>query len=310
MAKLFFSYSHADEGLRDQLEKHLTMLRRQGAIETWHDRRIAGGEDFATAIDQNLEDADVVLLLVSPDFLASEYCYEREMLRAIERHEKGSAVVIPVILRPCDWHGAPFGGLLAAPKDSKPVTQWPDLDAAFLDVVRIIKTALPKQAAQSPAISTPRGVTPAAIAEPRSSNLRLKKEFTERDRDRFQQEAFEFMAKFFENSLTELQSRNDGIEYDFRRIDLSRFVAAIYRNGKAEARCTIYVGGGFGGINYVHGETMADNTTNETLRVDADDQMMFLRTLGMARFGGKRDAKLSQEGAAELYWSLLIDRLQ
>src|SRR3981081_1929616 len=104
MATLFFSYSHRDEALRDQLEKHLTMLKRQGFIETWHDRRITAGEPIDQAISSNLETAEIVLLLVSPDFLASDYCYEREMSRAIERHNHGSSTVIPVILRACDWH--------------------------------------------------------------------------------------------------------------------------------------------------------------------------------------------------------------
>ena len=106
----------------------------------------------------NLESADIVLLLVSPDFLASDYCYEREMLRAVERHKAGACTVIPVILRPCDWHDAPFGGLLAAPKDGKPITQWPDIDAAFLDVTTAIKGRLRKRG-ELPTVRT-RGPSP------------------------------------------------------------------------------------------------------------------------------------------------------
>lgn len=96
MAKLFFSYSHKDEVLRDTLQTHLEMLRRSGAIETWHDRMIRAGEEFDGAIDRNMEDADVILLLVSSDFLASSYCFDVEVKRAMERHETGTARVIPV----------------------------------------------------------------------------------------------------------------------------------------------------------------------------------------------------------------------
>src|SRR3954464_6609931 len=117
MATIFFSYSHKDEALRDELETHLSMLNRQGFITTWHDRRIAAGDIVDPTISAHLESADVVLLLVSPDFLASDYCYDKEMSRALERHEAGECRVIPVILRPSDWHDAPFGKLLAAPKD-------------------------------------------------------------------------------------------------------------------------------------------------------------------------------------------------
>lgn len=137
--QLFFSYSHKDEDLRDQLETHLAVLKRQGVIETWHDRRIAPGDDFAAAIDGRIDTADVVLLLVSPDFLASDYCYEIEMRRALERHEAGQTRVIPVILRPCDWHTNLFGHLQAVPKDAKPITRWPDRDEAFLDVTKAIR---------------------------------------------------------------------------------------------------------------------------------------------------------------------------
>jgi hypothetical protein len=128
VASVFFSYSHADEALRDQLEKQLSLLKRQGVIEVWHDRRISAGQDFASEIDNHVETDDIFLLLVSADFLASDYCYDKEMKRAMERHEAGEAIVIPVILRACDWHGAPFGKLNASPPDGKPVTQYPDRD--------------------------------------------------------------------------------------------------------------------------------------------------------------------------------------
>lgn len=139
MASIFFSYSHADEKLRDELEVHLSMLKRQGVIETWHDRRIPPGTDIDYTIDVNIEKADIILLLVSPDFMASEYCYAREMARAMDRHKEGSAVVVPVILRPCDWRGAPFGRLMATPRDARPVTKWPDRDDAFLDVTKAVQ---------------------------------------------------------------------------------------------------------------------------------------------------------------------------
>ncbi len=142
MASVFFSYSHKDEDLRNELEVHLSGLKRQGVISTWHDRRITAGTELGSAIDVNLSAADVILLLVSPDFINSDYCYEKEMDRAMERHKSGVARVIPVILRPCDWHGLPFGKLLATPTDAKPITKWPDRDEAFLNVVQAIKAAL------------------------------------------------------------------------------------------------------------------------------------------------------------------------
>lgn len=237
MTTLFFSYSHRDEALRDRLEVHLAGLKREGAISTWHDRRITAGDPLGRRIDENLESADIILLLVSPDFLASDYCHDVEMHRALARHEQGTARVIPVILRPCDWQHSPFSHLLAAPTDGKPITRWPDEDEAFLDVVRQIRTALPTSHPQrAEPFAQAAGASAVVRSGPRSSNLRLRKTFTDADRDRFLEDGFEFMARFFENSLAELEKRNDGIEGRFKRLDAAHFSAVIYEAGAARCR--------------------------------------------------------------------------
>jgi len=120
--EVFYSYAREDEALRDELEKHLSLLKRQGLIGAWHDRRISAGQNWASEIDAHAESADIILLLVSADFLASDYCINVEMTTALRRHTQGAAVVIPIILRPVDWSGAPFGHLQALPRDGKPVT--------------------------------------------------------------------------------------------------------------------------------------------------------------------------------------------
>lgn len=308
MTAVFFSYSHKDEALRDKLETHLSMLKRQGVITTWHDRRLDAGDDLDSGISRNLETADIILLLVSADFLASEYCYSKEMLRAIERHEAGKARVIPVILRPCDWQSAPFGKLVATPPDGKPVTKWTDQDEAFLEIIRAIKAAAEKL--QKP--SAQPAPTKTVATQPniqRSSNLRIRKEFSERDKDRFLDEAFEFMSRFFENSLEELQKRNPEIECSFKRIDSSRFTAIVYRDGRATARCQIRTGTMMGGITFSYNADLNDNSINESLSVEADDQSLYLKALGMGLLSHHSD-KLSEEGAAEYYWSLFVDTLQ
>src|SRR5215472_12109303 len=130
---LFYSYAHEDEAIRDQLEIHLVQLQRQWLISSWPDRKILPGGDWADEIDTHLETASIILLLVSPDFLASTYCYEIEMERALERHRLDLARVIPIILRPCDWQHSPLKDLQCLPRDGKPVTKWPDQDEAFAD---------------------------------------------------------------------------------------------------------------------------------------------------------------------------------
>jgi hypothetical protein len=127
--ELFYAYSHKDEDLRDEIEKHLAILRRQGVVKNWHDRRIDIGSEWQGQISDHLNTAKIILLLISSDFLASDYCYDVEMKRALERHNDGGARVIPVILRPVDWKGAPFEKLQALPKDTKPITTWANREA-------------------------------------------------------------------------------------------------------------------------------------------------------------------------------------
>ncbi len=148
--EIFYSYAHADERLRDLLEQHLSSLRREGLIINWHDRQIVAGMDWEDTIDVHLNSASVILLLVSPDFMSSDYCYGIEMQRAMERHVSRSALVIPIILRPVDWQHAPFAHLQALPTGAQPVTEWTNRDKAFQDVALGIRRAVEDLAARSP----------------------------------------------------------------------------------------------------------------------------------------------------------------
>jgi hypothetical protein len=318
MSSLFFSYSHVDEGLRDQLEIHLAALRRQGLISSWHDRQITVGTELGETIDDHIDTADVILLLVSPDFIASDYCYEREMQRALQRHGNGEARVIPIILRPCDWKDLPFGKLLAAPTDGRPVTKWPNIDEAFLDVVTAIKRALHelgKKTAVTPRSGARAGGHVAAAAPDervRSSNLRVKKRFTDLDKDRFRHEGFEYIANYFENSLQELVRRNPELDQTFRRIDASNFTAAAYQEGEKVCKGSASASGntmGGDSISYSMTDEPRHGTMNEALYVKADDQMLYFEALGMQSFGHEKE-KLTFQGAAEYFWEIFIRPLQ
>jgi TIR domain-containing protein len=154
--EVFISYSHNDQRYRNRLEIQLALLRREGLISIWHDRDINAGTEWKKQIDEHLNNADIILLLVSPDFLASDYCYNHEMERAMEKHSAGEALVIPVILRPCDWHKAPFGKLQALPTDGKPITGrgWRNLDEAFLNVTQGIRNTVKELAKNAESTSS------------------------------------------------------------------------------------------------------------------------------------------------------------
>src|SRR5438876_2547858 len=133
--KLLYCYAREDKKLRDKLDTHLSVLQHLNQIVGWYDHEIMPGVKWAEEIDIQLNTANIILLLISPDFMASKYCYGIEMRRAIERHERGEAKVIPIILRLINgWQDTPIGKLQALPKDAKPVVdrrRWPTVDYAF-----------------------------------------------------------------------------------------------------------------------------------------------------------------------------------
>jgi len=142
--KIFFCYAHADEDLLMKLKLHLSPLLNQRLIDVWHDRNISAGSDWEQEIKEQLNSAQIILLLVSPDFMASKYINNVELKRAIERHQRGEARVIPVILRHVYWQGEPLGKLQALPKDGKPVKSWTDVDEALYGVAEGIRTVVEK----------------------------------------------------------------------------------------------------------------------------------------------------------------------
>lgn len=140
--EVFISYSHKDEELKDELYIHLANLIRQGKIKPWQDRAIEAGVEWDAEIKARLEAAELILLLVTPRFIASEYCFDKEMQRAMERHAAKTARVIPIIMKPCDWQDTLFSKLQVLPRDAKPVTSWTDQDEALLNVVQGIRRAV------------------------------------------------------------------------------------------------------------------------------------------------------------------------
>jgi hypothetical protein len=312
MINLFFSYAHEDEELRNELEVHLSMLKRSGLVRAWHDRRISAGTEVDDEISEHLEDADVILLLLSPHFLASDYCYEREAKRAMELHEERRAVVIPVILQPCDWLNSPFRKLRATPADGKPVAKFPNVNDAFLQVTNDIREAANSLGKTEPVRRTDSDTPTTTEPGLRSSNLRLKKAFTDRDRDAFLDEAYAYIEKFFENSLAELRDRNPGIEYRFKKASETGFTAAVYLAGTKRTSCHIWLAGrrSFGGdISYSANDSIATNSINDGMQVDDDGYQLGLKASGLS-MRSRNENLLTSQGAAEHFWSEFISPLQ
>lgn len=327
-AKVFFSYSHEDEALRDEIAKHLAVMKRNGEIEGWYDRDIDAGKDLDPTISRALEASDIVLCLVSADFLNSNYCVEKEMSRALERRRAGDCEVIPVILRKCDWLHSPLAALRATPRDGKPVTSFTDPDDAFHDITQDIRRVAReleqrrKTAGAVPAAVSPMSVSvaggparaaaaPAPATGPGAPGSRIRRKFTDEQRDEFLEQAFGTIASVIERELNALQSSSH-LKGKFQRVDAQTFTGAIYEEGERAAAATIWqdVGSGFrggGGIYYASALQTGRNSYNEMLTIADDGYELYLKPLGMAMMN-RREEKLSPDQAAAYLWEIIMQR--
>ena len=148
VVKVFWSYAHEDKSHRDELEKHLAALKHSGHIQTWYDRDIHPGEIWEQKIETHLSAADLILPLISHDFLASDYCWKVEMQQAMQKHRNGEAHIIPIILSPCDYKGTLVSHLEVLPTGGKAITLWSRRQEAYIDVARNIRALVEKLLAQ------------------------------------------------------------------------------------------------------------------------------------------------------------------
>ncbi|HEX4707682.1 MAG TPA: toll/interleukin-1 receptor domain-containing protein [Candidatus Udaeobacter sp.] len=142
--KIFYSYAHEDRTLRAELGKHLANCRSQRLCQDWSDGDIVPGDDWDAEIKDKLRTSDIILLLISADFLNSKYVESVEIREAMQRHQAAEARVIPIILRACDYSGALFSKIQGLPTDMQPVASWPNQDEAWSDVVRGLKATFAK----------------------------------------------------------------------------------------------------------------------------------------------------------------------
>lgn len=139
-AYLFISYAHEDEEIKNELDKYLKVLKRSGKIDTWNDRALIAGQEWDQTIMSELNKANVILLLISVDFNASDFIWDKELASAMKRHEEGTAHVVPIIIRKCEWSKMPYAKLQALPRNAQPVTEYENRDRAFTEIAVGIET--------------------------------------------------------------------------------------------------------------------------------------------------------------------------
>lgn len=243
------------------------------------------------------------------------------MTNALERHNLGEAVVIPVILRECAWHQLPFGSIMAATIDGKPITRFASHDEGYVQVVDAVSRAIanleakkPQQIVHTPVPANPMFQATDTVFTPRSSNLSLPKRFTDLDKDRACRDGFEYVARYFEGSLTELKKRHAGLEVDFNKRDANAFTCAIYIGGSKVGQCAIWLNSGrnmgIGDIGYSQ-DGVIGNAYNEILTIDNNGQNLGFRpSMGVFSHGYSRDTLLTNEGMADHLWDMFFEPIK
>lgn len=308
--KAFISYSHRDSDALERLHVHLAMLRRDGLIQEWFDREILAGREFDQEIKSELEESDLFLLLVSPDFLNSDYCYNTEMQRALERNQEGSAVVVPIIVEPCEWKASALRALKALPKDGKPVSEWTNPNNAYLDIAQELRRLLKSDV--SDAASVPQSLRARESERIMATRrYRVKRDFDEIDRADFRKSSFDEVRSYFASAVAELDGIED-IKARFYALSETSFGATIVnrvKNSRA-AHITVHLGSERHSLNdiyYSFSERAPRDTSNGGFSVDADEFELFLTDRSF-NFGREKSERLTSEAAAEQLWSDFLEQ--
>lgn len=278
----------------------MSLLKRDGIIESWYDREILAGGDINEEISRQLASCNIFIALVSSDFFNSDYCFDIEMQQAFARHDAGEIRIIPVIVRPCEWQSSPLQKLKALPRDGKPISEWKNEDTAYLDIVSEIR-----RTAESVTKDTERPVEIGPLSTHTSTKkYRVKKEYDKIDRADYRDDCFKAISAYFLESTTELDSV-DGVRCRYRDLGPTSFSCTILNQNlnHGEAHITVHSGSNsfcMGDISYSFEENAPSNTANGWLSIDSDEYDLYLKWHGSG-FSGS-DKRVSPELAAELLW--------
>ncbi|WP_420825566.1 toll/interleukin-1 receptor domain-containing protein [Terrihabitans soli] len=278
------------------------MLKRDGILSTWHDKEITAGSNLDSAISTALEKCDVFIALVSPDYLASKYCYEREMERALERAGDGSMLLVPIILEPCDWQTSPLAKFKAVPKDGNPIALWTNENLAWLDVVSEVRNALSSSKAPDKKAATPLAATPSQL------RVKIQRDFDVIDKSEFRDQAFETIRNFFKRSTDEVNTI-ELLKARFEEMSATAFTCTLVNRGKrnGESHITVHNSkGNRGEIIVVHSaHAESKNSYHGSYSVNADEYQMYLTGYMSTDHGNGR---MSGQQVADYLWTDFLRR--
>ena len=311
--KVFISYSHADERAVERLKTHAAMLEREGLITSFFDRDILAGGHLDSEIFAELESSDAFLAMVSPDFLASNYCYDREMQRAVELHDVGKLRIIPVVVEECDWKSSPLAQFKGLPKDAKPISTWANENAAYLSVIMGLRELTRKSAKPASLMKTSAPTSYENVdAVKLKPAYRLKRTFDKIDKLKFREEAFATIREFFHSSASEI-AEVDGVKTLFRQIGDYSFTCTVINEafGRGIAHITVHMStdrDGMGDIYWSNQENAARNTSNGNWTIGHTDYDQHLEGGDYENFSTDKKRGATPKAAAEIMWNNFIER--
>ena len=277
--KAFISYSHKDENYLERLKVHLAQIKRDGLLTEWTDKEIHAGENLDNNIDNALSNSEIFLALISPDYIASNYCYEKEFETAQKMQDDGKLIIVPIILEPCDWQKTPFGNLKAIPKDGKSVSEFTNQNIAFLNIIDELRRLIDFSKQKSISANLPTDITEKLVR-----NYKIKKQFSDVDKYNFLEKSFADLKIYFRSAISELDSLED-LQARFTNEDKSSFTCLLSnRANNQNSFLTIYLGNKgqnyAGDLNYTFSDIISTNTiqSDKIFDIDHDDYDQFWAT--------------------------------
>ena len=304
--QVFISYCHYDKHHFHRLKVHLATLKRENLINDWSDVDIHAGQAINHEIKQQLDSAELFLMLVSPDFLNSSPCIDSELKHALKRQKSGTAVMVPIIIEPCDWQSmSVLKNIKALPHDALPVSEWSNPNKAWFDVVTELKKIIQNW-------KNNRGVT--ANNQPKDSsnepNIRIKRDFDDIDKSRFLNLSFAQIAGHFESKIRQYH-KLENLKGEFRVFDQNAFSCTLlnkdYQDGNAYI--TVRSGGSdhtIGDIYYAFKKNAPENTADGMFYIESDGFELFLETTTHSEIN--TNTKMTAKEIAEQLWTIFVGK--
>lgn len=307
--KAFISYSHKDENYLERLKVHLAQMKREGIIAEWTDKEIHAGSSLDNEINNALATSEIFLALVSPDYIASNYCYEKEFETAQKMQDEDQLMIVPIIVEPCDWQKTPFGKLKALPKDGKAISEWTNPNNAFLNVIEELRRLTVAKTFSSNELLN---VAPSQVVR----NYKVKKNFSEVDKYNFKEISYEEIKNYFRASITELDSL-ENLQARFTNEDKGFFTCLISNRANNQSSfLTVQAGSDgqrhFGDLSYSFSEQIITNSIQmgKVFKIDNDDYEQFWTKSSQGfGFSSQSTSRLTAHQVAEEIWNEFISEV-